>query len=102
MKNIEMKPAYFLSNTPAWLFWVICLFALFFACTAQAQEVSEGSIAFNEQRIQLNKQAMLVLGSWAAANMIVGGVWVGQSQGTRKHYHLKYYFSGFLEYIFRI
>ena len=42
---------------------------------------------FNENRIKKQKRAMLVLGSWAVANMAAGAALQGNAEGTTKYFH---------------
>lgn len=49
---------------------------LFFSFCANARQLKADSISFktlNQQRIETNKKGMIVLGSWAAINIISGG-----------------------------
>jgi hypothetical protein len=41
----------------------------------------------NDQRLQLNKDGMKVLGGWAAGNMVVGGIGMIQSSGSDHYFH---------------
>ena len=42
---------------------------------------------FNQQRVNVTKQSMAVLGSWAAANIIYSGIAVGSAKGSDKYFH---------------
>ncbi|MCW3116915.1 MAG: hypothetical protein JWM28_997 [Chitinophagaceae bacterium] len=42
---------------------------------------------FNNDRIRITKKGMLVLGSWAAANIVVGAIGLSTSQGEAKYFH---------------
>lgn len=43
---------------------------------------------YNTDRIQRQKKAMLVLGTWAASNIAVGGIAQSQTSGEAKQFHL--------------
>ncbi|MEM9918995.1 MAG: hypothetical protein AAF990_12920 [Bacteroidota bacterium] len=43
--------------------------------------------AFNELRLQTNKKAMTILGSWAIGNMALGAVLMNKREGTEKYFH---------------
>jgi len=43
--------------------------------------------SFNEARNTLNKNGMLVLGSWALANIATGGIQTFQEEGSRKFFY---------------
>jgi hypothetical protein len=42
---------------------------------------------FNQQRVKITKQSMVVLGSWAAANIIYSGIAAGSAKGSDKYFH---------------
>jgi hypothetical protein len=42
---------------------------------------------FFKQNQQIRKKGMLVLGSWAAGNMIVGGIGTATTDGTTRYFH---------------
>lgn len=50
---------------------------------AQLNSVSE----INERRVHLNRNGMLVLGSWAAANIITGAIASRNTLGQTKYFH---------------
>lgn len=52
---------------------------------AQSSDMSLEKI--NEKRLQLNKDGMKVLGSWAAGNIIIGGIGMTQSDGNVRYFH---------------
>ncbi|REL24983.1 hypothetical protein DYD21_15795 [Rhodohalobacter sp. SW132] len=56
-------------------------------CAGSSQSFSEDLIEINEQRLQLNQSGMTVLGSWAAANIIAGGVGMTQTSGRVRYFH---------------
>ena len=43
--------------------------------------------AFNANRIETNRKAMLILGGWALGNMAVSGLKVGNTEGVSKGFH---------------
>lgn len=42
---------------------------------------------FNEQKVKIVRQSMLVLGGWGAANCIYNGFSAGNSTGSEKYFH---------------
>lgn len=50
---------------------------------SQQQNLSD----FNLQRKKISKNGMLVLGSWAAANVVYGSIASSQSSGSTKYFH---------------
>jgi hypothetical protein len=42
---------------------------------------------FNKERLNTNQKAMLVLGAWAAGNMLAGGILSGRATGPDKYFH---------------
>ncbi len=50
---------------------------------ADAQEF----ISFNQERLDINRKGMIVLGSWAAGNMIVSGWQYTQTEGQTRYFH---------------
>ena len=42
---------------------------------------------FNKQREKINKNALLVIGSWAAGNIIYGSIASSQTVGSTKYFH---------------
>ena len=42
---------------------------------------------YNEQRQKINKNALLVIGSWAAGNIIYGSIASSQTVGSPKYFH---------------
>lgn len=60
------------------------LFFLFpFILLAQSDQL----YLFNEQRLNTNKKAMTILGSWAIGNIAVGALLMGRRDGTDKYFH---------------
>jgi hypothetical protein len=52
---------------------------------AQNSDLNLESI--NEKRLDLNQNGMKLLGSWAAGNMIAGGVGMSQTKGNTRYFH---------------
>ncbi|WP_194777365.1 DUF6992 family protein [Pararhodonellum marinum] len=52
----------------------------------QAQNGEEW-IPFNQKRLDYNRKGMLILGSWAVGNMILGGALAGKTYGEVKAFH---------------
>lgn len=42
---------------------------------------------FNQERLDLNKKGMVVLGSWAGANLITNGILLSNSSGSDKYFY---------------
>ncbi len=42
---------------------------------------------FNQERLDLNRKGMVVLGSWAGVNMITNGILLSNSSGSNKYFH---------------
>lgn len=61
------------------------IFSLGVVCAA-AQTTPTLS-AFNQDRLSHQRNAMFVLGGWAVGNMAVGGILMGQTQGTDRYFH---------------
>ena len=65
---------------------LIILASFFFATNitfGQVNPVNE----FNQKKIKIIKQSMLVLASWGAANCIYSGFSAGNSNGSEKYFH---------------
>lgn len=54
---------------------------------ASAQQNNIDLHTFNQQREQLSRNGMYVLGGWAAANIAVSGVEYYHTSGTEKYFH---------------
>ena len=50
---------------------------------AQAEDIQ----SFNTKRLETNKKAMLVLGSWGAGNLALGATLMGQQGGRSKYFY---------------
>lgn len=50
----------------------------------QAQDL----LAFNQQRLEKQRVSMMVLGGWAASNIVLGGVLASQRTGEDRYFHL--------------
>lgn len=59
------------------------MFTLCFS--GQAQLTVTG--AFSSKQQQLNRKGMLVLGGWAAANLVYSGISVGSAEGSDRYFH---------------
>ena len=64
------------------IFLLCCLFY----CTLVICQTTDLA-TFNELRLATNKQAMYVLGGWSLGNIAVGGILMGQRNGTEKYFH---------------
>ena len=53
----------------------------------KAQSSNTSLEIINENRLQLNKNGMKVLGGWASGNMIVGGLGMTRSEGSVRYFH---------------
>lgn len=42
---------------------------------------------FHRKSVRTNQSAMWILGSWAAGNMITGGITMGKTEGSVRHFH---------------
>jgi hypothetical protein len=42
---------------------------------------------FNQERLDLNRKGMVVLGSWAGANLITNGILLSNSSGSDKYFY---------------
>ncbi|MCB0644416.1 MAG: hypothetical protein KDC44_22380, partial [Phaeodactylibacter sp.] len=62
-------------------------FMAFSLMAVMAFAQSDALLDFNQDRLQKQKRAMLVLGSWAVANMAVGASLQGNATGTTKYFH---------------
>jgi hypothetical protein len=62
---------------------VLLLLFLTLASITYAQDLTQ----FNQDRIDLTKSGMLVLGSWAILNMASSPILANQSDGSRKYFH---------------
>ena len=67
---------------PFVLFWLL-LSISGLAQTTPSQELYE----LNEQRLQINKSAMIVLGSWASINILSGLVLRSNTAGSTRYFH---------------
>lgn len=71
-------------------YFFFCVMACFFASAAVwAQQVSDNTSrdAFNESRLRINKTGMVVLGSWAVANIAWGSIASQNTDGATKAFH---------------
>ncbi len=65
--------------------WILVLLLSSFCCQLSAQKNKLDSVAF--KRNQLNQTNMVVLGSWAASNMLYSGMAISQNTGKEKYFH---------------
>ena len=73
-------------NTNLKIFFLFCL--IFPASVILAQDnFSEQLQSFHHQRININETAMLVLGGWAAGNILAGAYGNFKSSGEAKYFH---------------
>ena len=63
----------------------ILLFLLFFSTKIFAQNLSFPN--FNQERLDLNRKGMTVLGSWAGANLITNGILLSNASGSDKAFY---------------
>lgn len=52
-----------------------------------AQTADPDLVQINEDRISMNKNGMLILGSWAVGNIALGGIAMTQTSGNVKYFH---------------
>ena len=60
---------------------------LVFLIVSQCLLSQENNKAFNEERINMTKNGMLVLGAWGTANLISGSIGMARSSGETKYFH---------------
>lgn len=66
----------------------ILIFISFTAAeTALCQPTTDQLTEFNDQRLQHNRSAMTILGSWAAGNILAGGIGMTQASGSDRYFH---------------
>ena len=63
------------------------LFIYTVACACMLVCWSQTIGDFNEERLKMNKKGMLVLGSWAIANIAMSPVLASRSTGSTKYFH---------------
>ena len=64
---------------------VILLFLLFTSTKIFSQNLTLPN--FNQERNDLNRKGMVVLGSWAGANLITNGILLSNSTGSDKYFY---------------
>ncbi|WP_052354105.1 DUF6992 family protein [Flectobacillus major] len=42
---------------------------------------------FNQERLEINRRGMLVLGGWSVGNLATSGILIGQSSGSEKYFY---------------
>ncbi len=75
------------SNTRNYITALSTLFAVFVCLNLSAQTDRTKLTDFNQKRIDYNKSGMMILGSWAVGNMVLGGVMAGRTSGETKAFH---------------
>jgi len=66
----------------------LVFFFFFFTTTCVlAQQDSFNLLNFNTNRIEKQKKAMTILGTWAVANIAVGSLMASQKSGETKYFH---------------
>ncbi|MEM9325450.1 MAG: hypothetical protein AAGA85_07335 [Bacteroidota bacterium] len=60
----------------------ITLLGFYFIASAQSPQL----LSFNEQRLKINRQGMLVLGAWGLGNLIAGGVGAASTNGRQRYF----------------
>ena len=65
---------------------IISIVWLFASSMVTAQEKNL-LLDFNESRLQHQKGAMVVLGSWAVGNIAVGSIWQSNADGSQRYFH---------------
>lgn len=74
-KNVSMKKSF-----------ILCLSVLLLsAYTSFGQQ--DDLLAFNQERLRVNKTGMTILGSWAVLNIGVGAALAGRAEGAEKRFH---------------
>jgi hypothetical protein len=63
------------------------LAAVFLLFSAPLLAQSAGLLDFNTERLQRTRNSMLILGTWATANIAVGAVGMTRAQGSDKAFH---------------
>lgn len=61
--------------------------SFFTLCSSLLFAQSEALLDFNQTRLQKQKRAMTVLGTWAVANIAVGAALQGNREGSDKYFH---------------
>ncbi|MCH7397224.1 hypothetical protein MM236_04450 [Belliella sp. DSM 107340] len=66
---------------------LLILVFMVFVSFADAQDIPTQLTEFNQVRIDYNKSGMMILGSWAVGNIVLGGVMAGRTSGETKAFH---------------
>lgn len=66
---------------------VVLISILFGLSSNLFSQKAEQILSFSQKRTEINKNAMIVLGSWAVANIAVGTYGNFKSQGEAKYFH---------------
>ena len=65
-----------------------CLLLLFLCSSLIGRAQTSDLVQFNQQRLQIQKSSMLVLGSWALGNIGLGAGLYSQHEGEERYFHL--------------
>ncbi|SNS67840.1 hypothetical protein SAMN06295967_1168 [Belliella buryatensis] len=66
---------------------LITTLTVFLSFQVVAQSEHQQMLDFNHKRIDYNRSGMLILGSWAIGNMVLGGVMIGRTSGETRAFH---------------
>lgn len=65
----------------------IIIFAILFGIGIKSVAQNNDLVSFEKERIKYDKKSMLVLGSWAAANMAIGAIGTGTHNNQHRYFH---------------
>ncbi len=65
----------------------ILVFVIFAGIGIKSVAQTSDLLSFEKQRIKYDKQSMLVLGSWAAANMAIGAIGTNTDNNQTRYFH---------------
>lgn len=60
---------------------------MFLVCSLGLMAQADNIVEFHQVSLQTRQKAMIVLGSWAAGNMLLGASLMPSRQGSDKHFH---------------
>jgi hypothetical protein len=69
------------SGNPLKVIILLILLSITFSASSQTLE------DFYRKSTRTNQTAMYILGTWAAGNMVIGGIGMSQTTGATKHFH---------------
>jgi hypothetical protein len=69
------------SGNPLKVIILLILLSITFSASSQTLE------DFYRKSTQTNQTAMYILGTWAAGNMVIGGIGMSQTTGATRHFH---------------